>query len=67
MTILSSGVNLCKHLDIINSSYLWRKLLNQAIDGKMFEIIHNLYANAKSCGRVGAIFMSNIRVWQGKK
>ena len=67
MTILSSAVNLCKQFDIIIRSNLWRRLLNHAIDGKMFEIIHNLYANARLCGGVGTISMSNIRVWQGKK
>ena len=44
--------------------------LNNDIDGKMFKIIHNLYANAKSCVRIGnsksTSFSSNIGVRQGE-
>ena len=41
------------------------------VDGKMFKIIHNIYANAKSCVRLGnsksTSFSSNIGVRQGRK
>ena len=59
-----------KAFDSVNRSYLWRKLLNHAFDGKMFKIIHNLYANANTCVRVdhlkSELFCSNIGVRQGK-
>ena len=59
-----------KVLNSVNRSYLWRKFLNHAFDGKMFKIIHNLYANAKYCVRVGhlksELFCSNIGVGQGE-
>ena len=56
--------------DSVNRVYLWLKLINNNIDGKMFKIIHNLYANAKSCVRIGnsksMSFSSNIGVRQGE-
>ena len=59
-----------KAFDSVNRRYIWRKLLNHAIDGKMFKIIHNLYADANSCVRVShlksELFCSNIGVRQGK-
>ena len=55
-----------KVFDSVNRSYLWRKLLNHT----MFKITHNLYANAKSCVRVGhfksELFCSNIGVRQSE-
>ena len=55
-----------KVFDPVNRSYLWRKLLNHT----MFKIIHNLYANAKSCVRMGhfksELFRSYIGVRQGE-
>ena len=54
-----------KFFDYVHRSNLWRKLLNHT----MLKIIHNLYANAKSCVRVGhfksELFCSNIGVRQG--
>ena len=61
-----------KAFDSVNRIYLWQKLINNNIDGKMFKIIHNLYANAnaKSCVRIGnsksTSFSSNIGVRQGE-
>ena len=59
-----------KAFDSVNRVYLWQKLINNNIDGKMFKIIHNLYANAKSCVRIGnsksKSFSSNIGVRQGE-
>ena len=56
--------------DSVNRVYLWLKLINNNIDGKMLKIIHNLYANAKSCVRIGnsksTSFSSNIGVRQGE-
>ena len=42
-----------KAFESVNRNYLWQKLLNHTTDGKLFKMIHNLYANAKSCVRVG--------------
>ena len=54
----------------MNRTYLWKKLLSNNIDGKMFKIIHCLYANAKSAVRIGNLksgsFSSNIGVRQAK-
>ena len=59
-----------KAFDSVNRIYLWQKLLNNNIDGKIFKIVHNLYANAKSCVRIGnsksTFFSSNIGVRQGE-
>ena len=59
-----------KAFDSANRTYLWQKLLSNNIDGKMFKIIHSLYANAKSAVRIGNLksgpFSSNIGVRQGE-
>ena len=59
-----------KAFDSVNRIYLWQKLINNNIDGKMFKIIHNLNANAKSCVRIGnsksTPFSSDIGVRQGE-
>ena len=59
-----------KALDSVNRSYLWQKLLSNNIDGKMFKIIHNMYANAKSYVRLGHLksskLSSNVGVRQGE-
>ena len=53
-----------KAFESLSRIYLWQKLLNDGVNGKMFKIIHNLYANAKSCVRIGnsksTSFSSNI-------
>ena len=59
-----------KAFDSINRTYLWQKLLSNNIDGKMFKIIHNMYANEKLCVKLGhlksATFSSNVGVRQGE-
>ena len=59
-----------KAFDSVNRVYLWQKLLSNNVDGKMFRIIHSLYANAKSCVQIGnstsACFSSNIGICQGE-
>ena len=63
-------INYKKTFDSVNRVYLWQKLLSNNVDGQMFRIIHSLYANAKSCVRIGnsksACFSSNIGVRQGE-
>ena len=41
-------VDYSKAFDFIDRTYLWQKVLNSNIDGKVFNIIRNMYANAKS-------------------
>ena len=59
-----------KAFDSVNRAYLWLKLHSNNIDGKMFKIIHNMYANAKSSVRIGNLksgsFSSNSGVLQGE-
>ena len=59
-----------KAFDSVNRSLLWQKLLTHHIDGKTFKVIHSLYANAKSCVRLGhaksEFFVSNVGVRQGE-
>lgn len=59
-----------KAFDSVNRAYLWQKLLSNNIDGKMFKIIHGLYANAKSCVKINHMkstpFLSNVGVRQGE-
>lgn len=57
-----------KAFDSVYRVYLWQKLLSNNIDGNMFKIIHSLYANAKSCVKLGhlqsATFSSKVGVCQ---
>lgn len=59
-----------KAFDSINRTALWNKLLQNCIDGKMFNIVHAMYENAKSCVRQGSqmsdYFQSNVGVRQGE-
>ena len=41
-------VDYLKAFDFIDRTYLWQKVLDSNIDGKIFNIIRNMYANAKS-------------------
>ena len=41
-------VDYSKAFDFIDRTYLWQKVLDSNIDGKIFNIIRNMYANAKS-------------------
>ena len=56
--------------DSVKRSLLWKKLLKYHIDGKLFKVIHSLYANAKSCVRLehaeSEFFVSNVGVRQGE-
>ena len=60
-----------KAFDLINRSKLWLKLLGSGINGKVLNVIHNLYSNAKSCIKNGnsvskTSFMCNVGVRQGE-
>lgn len=59
-----------KAFDSINRVALWRKLLRNNIDGKIFKVIFNIYDNAKSCvkagGNISMFFSSMSGVRQGE-
>ena len=54
----------------MNRIYLWQKLLNHNIDGKVFKIIYNMYEQAKSSVRLdkgkSQFFPCNVGVQQGE-
>ena len=41
-------VDYSKAFDFVNRSYLWQKVLNSNVNGKIFNVIRNMYKNAKS-------------------
>ena len=58
-----------KAFDMVPRVLLWQKLLSNNINGKIFELIKNLYSSAKSAiklnSEVGTFFNFNIGVRQG--
>ena len=44
-----------KAFDCVDRVNLWKKLLGQNINGKLFNVIFNLYKHAKSCVKVNGI------------
>ena len=59
-----------KAFDKVDRAYLWQKLLDQNINGKILTVIKNLYSNAKSCvtidSKTSDFFRLNIGVRQGE-
>ena len=41
-------VDYSKAFDFVNRTHLWQKVLNSNINGKIFDVIRNMYKNAKS-------------------
>ena len=62
-------IDYSKAFDSIDRSLLWQKLLSYNINGKVFNIIKEIYSKAKSCIRkdnvISDYFMCNIGVRQG--
>ena len=58
-----------KAFDSLDRSYLCQKLLSYNVNGKIFHVIKNMYAKAKSCIKkdnlISGYFPSNIGVRQG--
>ena len=58
-----------KAFDSINRPLLWQKLLSQDINGKLLNVIRNMYAKAKSCiqkyNMTSEYFRCNVGVRQG--
>ena len=65
-----SLVDFSKAFDSVWRGGLWMKLLGNSINGKMFQVIHNLYQNIKSCvmylGSQSSFFQSFCGVRQGE-
>jgi hypothetical protein len=59
-----------KAFDLVDRNFLWLKLLNQGINGKVLGVVRGIYSRAKSCVRAGGCtsdyFVSNIGVRQGE-
>ena len=59
-----------KAFDKINRAFLWQKLLNENVDGKIVNVVKNMYSQAKSCvavdGSLSDIFKVDIGVRQGE-
>lgn len=59
-----------KAFDTVPRFELWQKVLRNGINGKIFEVIKNMYSKAKSCislnGKTSALFPCNIGVRQGE-
>ena len=59
-----------KAFDFIDRSSLWSKMLGMGINGKIINVIRNLYSQAKSCvksdGYLSDYFSCNVGVRQGE-
>ena len=59
-----------KAFDFVDRSSLWKKLISHGINGKVLNVIYNLYKNAKSCvksqGKLSDYFSCNVGVRQGE-
>ena len=59
-----------KAFDLVDRSSLWVKLLRSGVNGKVINVIYNLYSQAKSCvfvnGETSDSFACNIGVRQGE-
>ena len=59
-----------KAFDLVDRSSLWCKLLSHGINGKIFQVIFNMYRNAKSCVKqnntISNFFDCTIGVRQGE-
>ena len=63
-------VDYSKAFDLVDRVSLWQKMLAKGITGKVFNVIYNIYAKAKSCVKMGnqisGLFNSCIGVRQGE-
>ena len=59
-----------KAFDTINRSALWGKLILNGINGKILQVIYNMYETAKSCVKqqsmISGLFACNMGVRQGE-
>ena len=58
-----------KAFDTVNRSKLWSKILSLNINGKLFNVVHNIYSQAKSCVCINStlsnLFPCSVGVRQG--
>ena len=63
-------IDYSKAFDLIDRSALWQKLLQHDINGRVFQIIFNIYQKTKSCvksgGKISNFFSCNTGVRQGE-
>ena len=68
--IYCAFVDYSKAFDLIDRSSLWSKLLQNGIDGKILDVIRNMYCKAKSCvksdGKISKFFSCAKGVRQGE-
>ena len=68
--IYCAFVDYSKAFDLIERSSLWIKLLNNGINGKILDVIKNVYVKAKSCikldGKLSDYFNCGKGVRQGE-
>ena len=60
-----------KAFDNVNRIQLWQKMIDYNINGKIFNVVHNMYNLAKSCvslpdGSVSSMFQCEVGVRQGE-
>ena len=59
-----------KAFDFIDRCSLWSKMIAMGINGRLLNVIRNLYKNAKSCvkndGKMSQYFQCNVGVRQGE-
>ena len=67
--IYACFVDYRKAFDLIDRTALWSKLLSKNINGRIFNIIRNIYAQAKSCvksgSKISGFFACKVGVRQG--
>ena len=63
--IYCAFLDLEKAFDKINRTFLWQKLLNMNLDGKLLTVIKNMYAAAKSCVMVDDNYTDFFSVSRG--
>jgi hypothetical protein len=68
--IYAGFIDYKKAFDSVKRVELWRKLLSCNVNGKLFNVIYNLYGNAKSCvskeGKLSDFFSCSVGVRQGE-
>lgn len=70
MKLFCAFIDFSQAFDTVWRAGLWSKLLNSNINGKVYQVIYNMYSNIKSCislnGNFSNFFVSNIGVRQGE-
>ena len=63
-------VDYSKAFDFVDRTYLWQKLLNSNVNGKVLNVVRNMYKNANSHVSVKNIlsdsFPCQVGLWQGE-